>query len=180
MPVPPAPAVPTVAIVADSAFGVASIVIAMPVEKPETLAVLMFVAPAAAAAASVVGPARKATAVLFSSTTLASAVAPKSQPARVYGTHGAGVFFGEPESPLTMLKFVSAGGVGGSVAAFPPSVMSVQYLNDDEKPTLPFGRKNPYEFVTPWPLGQAGPRRRVKLVEKTCGFGGFFIRTASR
>ncbi len=141
MPVPPAPAVPTVAIVADSAFGVASIVIAMPVEKPETLAVLMFVAPAAAAAASVVGPAWKATAVLFSSTTLASAVAPKSQPARVYGTHGAGAFFAEPESPLTMLKFVSADGVGGTVAGLPPSTASVQYLNEDEEPVEPSALK---------------------------------------
>ncbi len=62
------------------------------------------------------------------------------------------MFFGWPESPLTMLKFVSPGGVGGSVAGFPPSVMSVQYLNVDEKPTLPFGRKNPYEFETAWPV----------------------------
>src|SRR6266498_1042867 len=137
----PAPAVPTVAIVADSAFGVASIVIDMPAEKPETLAVLMFVAPAAAAAASVVGPARKATAVLFSSTTLASAVAPKSQPARVYGTHGAGVFFGEPESPVTMLNFVSADGVGGTVAGLPPSTASVQYLKEDEEPVVPSALK---------------------------------------
>jgi hypothetical protein len=37
-----------------------------------------------------------------------------------------------------MLKFVSPGGVGGLVAGFPASVTSVQYLNDDEKPTLPF------------------------------------------
>ena len=29
---------------------------------------------------------------VFSSTTFADAVAPQSQPARVYGTHGAGVF----------------------------------------------------------------------------------------
>jgi hypothetical protein len=51
-----------------------------------------------------------------------------------------------------MLKFVSPGGVGGSVAGLPPSVMSVQYLNDDENPTLPFARKNPYEFETAWPV----------------------------
>ena len=32
---------------------------------------------------------------VFSSTTLAPAAAPQSHPARVYGTHGAGVFLGE-------------------------------------------------------------------------------------
>ena len=51
-----------------------------------------------------------------------------------------------------MFGFVSPGGVGGLVAGFPPSVMSVQYLKDDEKPTLPFDRKNPYEFETAWPV----------------------------
>src|SRR6266566_4231554 len=66
---------------------------------------------------------------------------PTSQPARAHGTHGAGVFFGEPESPVTMLKLVSADGVGGVVAGLPPSVVSVQYLNEDEKPTDPFGLK---------------------------------------
>ena len=47
---------------------------------------------------------------------------------------------------------VKVASVGGLVAGFPPSVMSVQYLNDDEKPTLPLARKNPYEFVTAWPI----------------------------
>ena len=122
-----------------------------PDREPVTLATLTFVSPAFAAAAVTVGPAPKTIALLFSSTAFAVETFPTSQPARVYGTQGAGVVFGMPESPLTMLGFVSAGGVGGSVAGLPPSVMSVQYLNDDEKPTLPFGRKKPYEFETAWP-----------------------------
>ncbi len=72
---------------------------------------------------------------VFSSTTLASAVAPQSQPARVYGTHGAGVFFGEPLSPFTMLKF---GFVGGMLTS---SVRSVQYLNEHEDAVDPSARK---------------------------------------
>ena len=152
MPVPPAPGVPTVWITFDSASAPVSIVTCMPTVKPVTLATLTLVAPAAAAAAVTVGPAPKTIELLFSSTAFAVETFPTSQPARVHGTQGAGVFFAEPESPLTMLKFVSPGGVGGSVAGLPPSVMSVQYLNEDEKPTLPFGRKNPYEFVTPWPM----------------------------
>ena len=112
----------------------------------------MLVSPIVAAAASVVGPARKVIALLFSSTAFAVETLPTSQPARAHGTHGAGVFFAEPESPLTMLKFVSADGVGGTVAGFPPSTESVQYLNEDEKPTDPFGLKKPYEFETAWPF----------------------------
>src|SRR5262245_12865334 len=57
MPVPAAPCVPTVVIVTVSSLGGASILIVCPTAKPVTLATLMFVAPAAAAAASVVGPA---------------------------------------------------------------------------------------------------------------------------
>jgi hypothetical protein len=68
---------------------------------------------------------------VFSSTTFASAVAPQSQPARVYGTHGAGVFLAVPLSPLTMLKFGSVGGV------FTSSVRSVQYLNELEELVRP-------------------------------------------
>src|SRR6476659_3489404 len=102
-PVPLAPPVPTVATTALSAFDSASMVIAIPTAKPETLWTLMFVAPTAAAVDNVVGPAANATEVLFSRTTFASAVAPNSQPARVYGTHGAGAFMGDPESPVTML-----------------------------------------------------------------------------
>src|SRR6266852_5579256 len=68
---------------------------------------------------------------VFSRTTLASAVAPKSQPARVYGTHGAVVLFGEPLSPLTM---TGVGFVGGMLAS---SVRSVQYLNEDDDAVEP-------------------------------------------
>ena len=136
----------------DSAFAPVSIVTCIPTANPLTLATFTLVSPALAAAAVTVGPAPKTIELLFSSTAFAVETFPTSHPARVYGTHGAGVFFGVPESPLTMLKFVSPGGVGGLVAEFPPSVMSVQYLKDDEKPTLPFERKNPYEFVTAWPV----------------------------
>jgi len=129
-----------------------SIVTCIPTVKPPTLATFTLVSPGLAAAAVTVGPAPKTIELLFSSTAFAVETFPTSQPARVYGTHGAGVVFGVPESPMTMLGFVSAGGVGGFVAGFPPSVMSVQYLNDDEKPTLPLARKNPYEFVTAWPI----------------------------
>ncbi len=68
---------------------------------------------------------------VFSSTTFARAVAPQSQPARVYGTHGAGVFLGEPLSPLTMIGVGSAGGTPTS------SVRSVQYLNEDDEAVVP-------------------------------------------
>ena len=103
----------------------------------------MFVAPADAAAARFVGPAslRNAIALLFSSTVFATLTSPTSHPARVYGTHGAGALRALPVPPseagsaLTMLKFVSADGVGGLFAGLPPSVLSVQYLNEDEKPT---------------------------------------------
>src|SRR5689334_10336183 len=56
---------------------------------------------------------------VFSSSMLAVPTPPTSQPARVNGTHGAGVFF--PPS-VTMFGF------GSSVA----STWSVQYLNDEE------------------------------------------------
>jgi hypothetical protein len=69
---------------------------------------------------------------LFSSTTLADATAPKSQPARVYGTHGAGVVFTAPLSPLTMFG-------SGSLTA---STGSFQYLNAEVKVGVPFGRKD--------------------------------------
>src|SRR6059058_1870890 len=86
MPVPPAPAVPTDAIVADSP----STVIAWPAEKPDTLPTLMFVSPAAAAAARPVGPPRTVTALLFSSSMFAAETPPTEQPAAVYVSHGAG------------------------------------------------------------------------------------------
>src|ERR1700752_4446753 len=68
---------------------------------------------------------------LFSSTIFADATAPKSQPARVYGTHGAGVVFGAPLSPLTMFG-------SGSLTA---STGSFQYLKAEVKVGVPFGRK---------------------------------------
>src|SRR3954453_23067782 len=72
---------------------------------------------------------------VFSSTTFASAVAPQSQPARVYGTHGAGVIFGEPLSPFTI---TGAGSVGGMLTS---SVRSVQYLKDDDDAVVPLALK---------------------------------------
>src|SRR5436190_5097737 len=72
---------------------------------------------------------------VFSSTVLASATAPKSQPARVYGTHGAGAFFATPPSPLTMF------GIGSVGVALTSSVRSVQYLNDDDELVEPSARK---------------------------------------
>ena len=50
--------------------------------------------------------------LVFSRTVLAVATAPKSQPARVYGTHGAGAFF---PSGVTMFGTLSAAGTTGSV-----------------------------------------------------------------
>src|SRR5262245_54970297 len=72
---------------------------------------------------------------VFSRTTFASATAPKSHPARVYGTQGAGAFFAVPLSPLTMLGRASAGGVPVS------STRSVQYLNDDDDAVVPSALK---------------------------------------
>src|SRR5207253_7580721 len=99
------------------------------------LLTLTLVAPIAAAAASAVGggDVRKVIALLFSSTAFAVETLPTSQPARAHGTHGAGVVFGVPESPLTMLRLAFADGVAGLFAGLPPSVVSVQYLNEDEK-----------------------------------------------
>src|SRR3954454_16381596 len=103
MPVPLGPGVPTVWITFDSAFAPVSIVTCMPTTNPVTLATLTFVSPGDAAAASTVGPAANTIELLFSRTAFAVETFPTSQPARVHGTHGAGVFFGWPESPLTML-----------------------------------------------------------------------------
>ena len=61
---------------------------------------LMFVAPAADAAASVVLPVEPdEIAVLFSSSVFARPTSPTSQPARVYGTHGAGALRAAPVPP---------------------------------------------------------------------------------
>src|SRR5262245_7424027 len=74
---------------------------------------------------------------VFSSTTFASATAPKSQPARVYGTHGAGVFFGSRRSGSVVTMFVS-----GSAGGFPvSSTRSVQYVNEDDDAVDPFALK---------------------------------------
>ena len=111
-PVPAAPAVPTLAIVASSWLTVPfSSTIVWPAARPLMLLTLMFVSPAVAAAASDVGAGdvRNAIAVLFSSTALAVPTLPTSQPARVNGTHGAGALRTVPEPPrdagsvLTML-----------------------------------------------------------------------------
>src|ERR671930_394585 len=56
---------------------------------------------------------------VFISSTFASPTAPKSQPARVYGTHGAGVFFCPS---VTMFG-------NGSLTPVESSTRSVQYLN---------------------------------------------------
>ena len=161
MPVPAAPAVPTAATAACSAFASTSIQNGRPTAKPETLSTLMLVAPALVPAARVVGPGapvRKTIELLFSRTALAVPTLPTSQPARANGTHGAGAFRGAPvppsatESAFSMLKLVSADGVGGSFAGLPLSTASVQYLNEDEKPTDPSARKKPYAFDTAWPV----------------------------
>src|SRR6184192_3250256 len=57
---------------------------------------------------------------VFSSSMFASEIAPKSQPARVKGTHGAGVFW----PSVTMFGNASCVPVASSTR-------SVQYLNDD-------------------------------------------------
>jgi hypothetical protein len=92
-----------------------------------TLATLMFVSPACAFAASVVPGV--ITALLFSSTVFATDTLPTSQPARVYETHGAGAFFGCPESAFTMFGLLST----------PPATGAVQYLNADVNVAIPFG-----------------------------------------
>src|SRR5258708_2161607 len=60
---------------------------------------------------------------VFSSSMLAVETPPKSHPARVNGTHGAGVVFAVPESPLTMFG-------RGSRAPVESSTRSVQYLKE--------------------------------------------------
>src|SRR5689334_15866841 len=91
-----------------------------PAERPATLTTLTFVSPAAEAAARVVAPGeRRMIELLFSRTVFATLTLPTSQPARVKGTHGAGALRAAPVppsdggSPLTMLQFESADGVGG-------------------------------------------------------------------
>src|SRR5690349_366232 len=64
---------------------------------------------------------------LFSSSRFAVPTPPKSQPARVYGTHGAGVV-----SPVSAIMF------GFESSA--PSTGAVQYLNDDVNVGVPLLR----------------------------------------
>src|SRR5882724_3010140 len=137
-------AAPTLAIVSSLLFAVErSRTTLSPAARPATLLTVTVVAPGAAATFSDVagGELRKVIAVLFSSTAFAVETLPTSQPARAHGTHGAGVFFCNAGVPVTMLKLGSAEAVGGLLAGLPPSVVSVQYLNEDEKPTDPSGLK---------------------------------------
>ncbi len=64
---------------------------------------------------------------LFSSSMFAVPTPPTSQPARVNGTHGAGVFL-----PVSAIMF------GFESSA--PSTGAVQYLNDDVKVGVPLLR----------------------------------------
>ena len=123
-PVPVAPRVPTVAIVAVSSRAPVSMVICSPGVKLATSPTLMLVAPAAAAADSDVNT----SALLFSSSMFAAETPPTLQPACVYVSHGAGVVW--PPSP-TMFGSESS----------EPSTVSVQYLNDDVKVGVPSARK---------------------------------------
>src|SRR5262245_24915910 len=103
--------------------------------------------------------------LVFSRTTFASATAPKSQPARVYGTQGAGVFLGVPLSGSAVTMFVS-GSAGGMPVS---STRSVQYLNEAEDAVDPFARKYRYEFATacPWRSGYT-PVRLVRIPFAVC------------
>src|SRR5581483_3116074 len=76
---------------------------------------------------------------VFSSSMFAVPTPPTSQPSRVNGTHGAGVF-----RPPSVIMF----GFGSNTE----STWSVQYLNADEKPVCPFEPKYPYELETVIPF----------------------------
>src|SRR5262249_59889835 len=91
---------------------------------------------------------------VFSRTTFASATAPKSQPARVYGTHGAGVVLGSPVpgSTVTMLDRPSAG--GGPVS----SPRAGPDFKDDEEGGGPSVFKERYEIATARPRPSGGER----------------------
>ena len=70
---------------------------------------------------------------MFSSTVLAVATWPTLQPARVYGTHGAGAFL---PPAVSMLKLWSVGvDVAGS------KIGSVQYANETPVLVVPSGLK---------------------------------------
>src|SRR5262245_19856419 len=66
-----------------------------------------------------------------------------------------------------MLKCESPEGV--PVAALPPSVESVQYLNDEDEPVVPSDLKKRYEFATDWPCrSEYIPVRFVNIPLAVC------------
>src|SRR5262249_9114613 len=81
---------------------------------------------------------------MFSRTVFAVATAPKSQPARVNGTHGAGAFL---PSAVSMLYVVSVG-----VAVVGSKIGSVQYANVTPVFEVPFGLKYRKLLATGAPL----------------------------
>src|SRR2546427_11866167 len=83
---------------------------------------------------------------VFSSSMFASETAPKSHPARVNGTHGAGVFFCPS---VTMFG-------NGSFAPVESSTRSVQYLNALLKAATLLGgwSKSLFETVMPYRSGE--------------------------
>ena len=64
---------------------------------------------------------------------LARPAAPKSQPARVYGTHGAGACL-----PASVIMF---GAVSEGVVVDGSKIPSVQYANETPVPVVPSGWK---------------------------------------
>src|SRR3954452_1771693 len=95
--------------------------------------------------------------LVFSSSMLAIENAPTSQPARVNGTHGAGVFF----CP-SVIRFGS-----GSFSV----TGSVQYVNADVPPAAPLvvsiepsALKTPNEFDTPIPLRSGYRPVRLEMI----------------
>src|SRR6266568_5123128 len=70
---------------------------------------------------------------MFSSTVFAVATWPTLQPARVYGTHGAGALL---PSAVSMLNLVSVG-----VEVVGSNSGSVQYANETPRLVVPFGLK---------------------------------------
>src|SRR6266481_4086532 len=64
---------------------------------------------------------------MLSNSILATENAPTSQPARVYGTHGAGAVL-----PSSLI-----------ISGLPSAAVAVQYRNEEEKPTLPSALKKP-------------------------------------
>ena len=100
---------------------------------------------------------------VFSSSMFAVPTPPTSQPARVNGTHGAGVFL--PPRSVTMFGF------GSSVA----STGSVQYLKDDENAGVPSCReeavavRRPYAVAVGVEAGEARQDPSAVCEIRTCG-----------